>query len=109
MNSTNNLNYNTSFGSTLIPFSNRVPVRKILKELEPSFELKSFKNAEDCKKLLDYGQAGLFFDKEGLRIQGREKSADEFIFNRLKDFSGAKYINDGIALENPKTGFNMIA
>ena len=84
MNTSININNNTSFRSTLLPNSSSVKFLQIAKQLDSSFDLMMQKDMKEAAKNIDYGKACFYFDKGRMFVMGKDEAADKFIFNRLK-------------------------
>ena len=112
MNSISNNNSQPQFTSSIIPYSSRKPLNTYLKPLNDYFEVKGFgkETASVLREKISGAQAAVGFDKKGLLVVGKDKSADNFIGRVLKEIDPAvKYVDDAPEMKFDGVGLNIIA
>lgn len=92
----NNIQSTPAFTSTIIPNQAMKNMGKFVDQLNSCFEVKGIVgSAQKVRNSINLGQAGVTPSKEGFIVVGKDKSADNFIFRRLKEIDkNVKYIDD---------------
>ena len=87
-------------------------VKKVIDTLNDYFEVKGFgkETASVLREKISGVQAAVGFDKKGLLVVGKDKSADNFIGRVLKEIDpDVKYVDDAPEMKFDGVGLNIIA